>query len=118
MSKITTHILDTAKGCPAEGVRVILYAGEMEMASGTTDKNGRISEWPGPNADAAPGVAAFMAAGNGIYKMRFETKDYFDKQSVPTFYPFVEVHFELTADGHYHIPLLVSPFGYSTYRGS
>jgi 5-hydroxyisourate hydrolase len=104
MSTITTHILDTAKGCPAEGVRVILYAGEMEVAGGTTDKNGRISEWP--------------AVEKGIYKMRFEIRDYFEGQSVATFYPFVEVHFELNADGHYHIPLLISPFGYSTYRGS
>jgi 5-hydroxyisourate hydrolase len=59
-----------------------------------------------------------VMTGNGIYKIRFETKDYFDKRSVPTFYPFVEIYFETTADGHYHIPLLISPFGYSTYRGS
>src|SRR5260221_11023732 len=101
MSKITTHILDTAKGCPAEAVRVTLYAGEIEIASGTTDKNGRINEWP--------------PAEKGIYKMRFETKDYFDRQSVWTFYPFVEIHFEVTADGHYHLPLLIIPFGNLTY---
>jgi len=50
--------------------------------------------------------------------MRFETKDYFDKNRIPTFYPYVEIIFEIENDQHYHIPLLLSPFGYSTYRGS
>jgi 5-hydroxyisourate hydrolase len=113
MSTITTHILDTAKGCPAEGVMVILYRKmstrgmeEVEMGRGYTNKEGRIVDWGGADLSA------------GVYKIKFETKDYFDKQAVPTFYPFVEVNFETTVDGHYHIPLLISPFGYSTYRGS
>ena len=140
MSKITTHILDTARGCPAEGVRVSLWggsAGEKEIASAFTNKDGRIADWGvGGSSDggsggdsesgAAPAAGAAsggkgssdMVTGSGIYKIRFETREYFDKQSVPTFYPFVEIHFETAADGHYHIPLLLSPFGYSTYRGS
>ena len=79
--------------------------GGEEMASGVTNKDGRIAEW------GALGAA-------GIYRMRFETKEYFDRLSVGTFYPFVEIYFEITSDGHYHIPLLISPFGYTTYRGS
>ena len=123
MSKITTHILDTARGCPAEGVRVSLWdvsVGGKEIAGAFTNKNGRVADWGAPGAGAATGGRgnADMVAGGGIYKIRFETREYFDKQSVPTFYPFVEIHFETTADGHYHIPLLISPFGYSTYRGS
>ena len=54
----------------------------------------------------------------GIYKMRFETKDYFDKGRIPTFYPYVEIVFDIHSTEHYHIPLLLNPFGYSTYRGS
>ena len=53
-----------------------------------------------------------------IYKIRFETGAYFSGMGVATFYPFVEVYFSIGVDGHYHIPLLLSPFGYSTYRGS
>jgi 5-hydroxyisourate hydrolase len=53
-----------------------------------------------------------------IYKLRFETKDYFDKERISTFYPYVEIVFEVAASEHYHVPLLINPFGYSTYRGS
>src|SRR5258708_526572 len=101
MSKITTHILDTARGCPAEGVGVVLYREEghgpaggdpaagIEIARGVTNKDGRIAEWGASEAgvDAAPGEALVK----GIYKIRFGTKDYFDRQSVRTFYPFVEI---------------------------
>jgi 5-hydroxyisourate hydrolase len=108
MTKITTHILDTSKGCPAAGVKVVLYKQEdttgIEIARGITNADGRIADW----------AAADM--GKGVYKIRFDTKEYFG--TTPTFYPFVEICFELTTGGHYHIPLLISPFGYSTYRGS
>ena len=110
MSTITTHILDTSTGRPAEGVIVTLYTADAgnepkPIAQGHTNKDGRIMEWP---ATGAPGV----------YKIRFETKAYFDRHTIPTFYPFVEIDFEMKDEGHYHIPLLISPFGYSTYRGS
>jgi 5-hydroxyisourate hydrolase len=123
MSKITTHILDTARGCPAEGVRVILYrqagGAEEEIVRGETNKDGRIGDWKEVERTAGTvGGGGPVSAGSGIYKIRFETKAYFDKQSARTFYPFVEIHFELASDGHYHIPLLISPFGYTTYRGS
>jgi len=112
MSRITTHILDTTKGKPAEGVAIILYGGEndewTELARGVTNADGRIADLL--NKDD---LLHF-----GIYKMRFETKDYFDKIQVKTFYLYVEIIFEIEADQHYHIPLLLNPFGYSTYRGS
>jgi 5-hydroxyisourate hydrolase len=112
MSRITTHILDTSSGRPAASVDVTLYkqAGEgwAVSAEGKTDESGRIGTWS--SADAAE--------GQGTYKLRFETGAYFEQHLLPRFYPFVEVYFEVTGDGHYHIPLLLSPYGYSTYRGS
>ncbi len=112
MSQITTHILDTTRGKPAGGITIILYAGGndewSEIARGVTDNDGRIS-----NLLKKDSLLQF-----GIYKMRFETKDYFDKQQIPTFYPYVEIIFDLTTQEHYHIPLLLNPYGYSTYRGS
>lgn len=112
MSQLTTHILDTTKGKPAQGVHIILY-GQVdkdwkEMTRGITNVDGRI-----PNL-----LNKDVVLELGTYKMRFETKPYFDKQSVKTFYPFVEITFEITSTDHYHIPLLLNPFGYSTYRGS
>ncbi len=112
MTNITTHILDTTKGKPAEGVTIILYGGEndewTELARGITNADGRISDL----------VNKEMTLQEGIYKMRFETKDYFDKNQIQTFYPYVEIIFEIEPDQHYHIPLLLNPFSYSTYRGS
>jgi len=112
MSQITTHILDTAKGKPAAGITIILYQGQndewTEMARGVTDDDGRITDLLKKND----------LLQHCIYKLRFETKDYFDKNHVVTFYPCVEIVFDVVTDEHYHIPLLLSPFGYSTYRGS
>ncbi len=112
MSKITTHILDISKGRPAEGITIILFGGEndewTELARGKTNADGRISDL----------LEKDDQLKFGIFKMRFETKDYFDKLTIPTFYPYVEIIFEIVNDQHYHIPLLLSPFGYSTYRGS
>ena len=112
MSKITTHILDTTKGRPASGVTIVLYQGGNdeweEMARGITNTDGRITDL----------LKKDSILQQGIYKMRFETKDYFDKDGIATFYPYVEIIFEIWNDEHYHIPLLLNPFGYSTYRGS
>lgn len=110
MSPITTHILDTTRGKPAEGVPITLYqeqAGDwLELATGTTNADGRISALL---AEAIP---------SGMYKLRFETQAYFDKLEIAAFYPFVEISFSVTTGEHYHVPLLLNPFGYSTYRGS
>ena len=112
MSQITTHILDTTKGKPAAGITIVLYKGGndewTEIARGKTNSDGRI-------ADLLPKEQLLQI---GIYKLRFETKDYFDKDRIPTFYPYVEIVFDIQSNDHYHIPLLLNPFGYSTYRGS
>src|SRR5258705_8648825 len=112
MSQITTHILNTTSGKPAQDITIILYREEKnewsEIARGITNEDGRISGLLAKERIVPP----------GIYKMRFETKDYFDKNGVSTFYPYIEIVFDIRSGEHYHIPLLLSPFGYSTYRGS
>lgn len=112
MSQITTHILDTSKGKPASGVSIILYAQEgsewKEMSKGITNTDGRIPDL----------LAKEVLLDAGLYKMRFETRSYFDQQGIKTFYPFVEIVFSIDSHEHYHIPLLLNPYGYSTYRGS
>lgn len=112
MSQLTTHILDTTKGKPAPGVTILLFQqhsdGWKQLTIGTTNADGRI-----PNL-----LQKDIILDPGVYKMKFETKEYFEKQGVQTFYPFVEITFIITGSEHYHIPLLLNPFGYSTYRGS
>jgi len=113
MSQITTHVLDTSKGLPAEGIAIKLFQQTenqwSEIASGATNSDGRIS-------DLLPADQRLSA---GIYRMNFNTADYFSAQNEQGFYPYVDIVFELKADAtHYHIPLLLSAFGYSTYRGS
>ena len=113
MSSITTHVLDTSRGRPAQGVPVTL---EMEAAEGwklvgkgTTNADGRISEL----------VSAEVSIAPGVYRLIFDTGKYFAGQQSETFYPQVTIIFRLAdAAQHYHVPLLLSPFGYSTYRGS
>lgn len=110
-SHVTTHILDTSSGRPAADVQVELHAknnGEWsQIASGTTDDDGRIRDLGPAQLDT------------GVYRLRFETGPYFAHQGTPTFFPEVTLCFEITdADQHYHVPLLLSPFAYSTYRGS
>ncbi len=109
---ITTHILDTTLGRPAQAVPI-----QLEKQSGTqwkligegqTDADGRLKTLtpPGP-------------VEPGIWRIRFDTKQYFAAIGTKAFYPYVEVVFEIV-DGaaHYHVPLLLNPWGYSTYRGS
>lgn len=112
MSQITTHILDTTKGKPAAGVRIVLFHEEKsawkEMTSGVTNKDGRIAGLLKADAVLAP----------GNYKLRFETKAYFDQEKIASFYPFVDIVFAVSGEEHYHIPLLLNPYGFTTYRGS
>lgn len=113
MSRITTHILDTSVGRPAAGVNAELFfmsnSGNWELLwSGVTDEDGRIKNLLNDSTKIH----------NGIYKMKFITKGYFEKNRIRSFYPFVEIVFEIDNEEHYHIPLLLSPYGYSTYRGS
>jgi 5-hydroxyisourate hydrolase len=114
MSPITTHVLDTARGTPARGITVVLEVADgehrwSELARGNTDEGGRLGTFNPP----------LTALGAGIYRLRFATGDYFAAAGVRTFYPEVQVVFRVDDPAqHYHIPLLLSPFGYSTYRGS
>ena len=113
MSQITTHILDTGHGCPAVGVPISLYRQQGEgwalVGSGITNDDGRV-------ADLCPAVEALTA---GTYRMHFETAAYFENLGAEVFYPWADVVFNIGADGqHYHIPLLLAAYGYSTYRGS
>ncbi|MDQ3019485.1 MAG: hydroxyisourate hydrolase [Bacteroidota bacterium] len=112
MSQITTHVLDTSMGKPAEGIRAKLSFLKLqtwnEIAEGVTNIDGRISDL----------IRDESILDKGIYKISFDTDSYFKKKKIERFYPFVEIVFEIDTGEHYHIPLLLSPFGYSTYRGS
>ena len=112
MSQITTHILDTTKGKPAANVTIALLhqTGDdwQEIARGVTNSDGRI-------ADLLPKE---MQVELGVYKMKFYTQEYFAHDGTANFYPFVEIVFNVAGNEHYHVPLLLNPFGYSTYRGS
>jgi 5-hydroxyisourate hydrolase len=112
MSGISTHILDTSKGLPARGVRVMLERRSLdgdwaEVSSGVTDHNGRVAE--------------LLGNGEGLqaasYRLTFAVGEHFQGQEC--FYPEVAVQFDIRdASAHYHVPLLLSPYGYTTYRGS
>ena len=114
MSAITTHVLDLALGRPARGVPVRLEfhsadRGWVKISERATDDNGRIGDL----------VAAGSALETGHYRLTFETGEYFRARGESAFYPEVPVVFEIRdPKQHYHVPLLLSPFGYSTYRGS
>jgi 5-hydroxyisourate hydrolase len=111
---ITTHILDTAKGRPAAGVQVLLeFRGEggdwHSISRGTTDLDGRLRTLYPDTKPLAPGV----------YRLTFDTGRYFETSGATAFYPEVVVVFETSpGEKHYHVPLLLSPFGFSTYRGT
>jgi len=114
MKRISTHILDTALGKPAEDVRVRLERKEadgewVELKSSRTDADGRCSQLLPENE--------FLCAG--LYRLLFDTGSYHAAQHVEAFYPVVEINFQVrTGESQFHIPLLLSPNGYTTYRGS
>ena len=113
MSGITTHVLDTARGRPADGVPITLErqsgASWEAVGSGKTDQDGRLGTL----------IAQDASVEAGTYRITFDTKAYFDDHGVTGFYPLVQVVFTVAAaTEHYHVPLLLSPYGYSTYRGS
>jgi len=109
---LSTHVLDTARGRPAAGVRVSFErrdgAGWAPVGSGETDLDGRVKNLVPPHQRVAPGV----------YRLTFDTGGYAQSIGSHTFFPEVAIVFEITDTSHYHVPLLLSPFGYSTYRGS
>ena len=106
MSSVSTHVLDTALGRPAAGVSVSLeHANGDAVASSATDQDGRAS-----------GFADDIAAGD--YRLRFDTAAYFAATKQQGFFPEVVVTFSVADGQRYHVPMLLSPFAYSTYRGS
>jgi 5-hydroxyisourate hydrolase len=115
MGRITTHVLDTAAGKPAAGMKVVLTRLDSTpeaIAVATTNEDGRIER---PLLEGA-------AFATGHYEIMFHVGDYFRQQGValpePPFLDLVPLRFGVSEDAHYHVPLLVSPFAFSTYRGS
>lgn len=113
MSQLTTHVLNTSLGKPAQGVTVILYQeiineSWQEIARGETNEDGRLANL----------LLEDKILKHGKYRLTFLTGNYFKKINIEAFYPSVPVVFQINEDTHYHIPLLISPFGYSTYRGN
>jgi 5-hydroxyisourate hydrolase len=114
MSAITTHILDISQGRPAQDVPVRLEiqgtdGSWLMLGKGVTDMDGRLKDLLPDDFNLQP----------GIYRLSFDTAAYFEIQNLRSFYPHVVVVFIVeNTQQHYHVPLLLSPFGYSTYRGS
>lgn len=113
---LTTHILDTARGCPAEGLRIELFRLDgdtrQKLNSFVTNADGRTDSQILPEAEFE----------TGMYELLFHCGDYFDRCGVttaePKFLDVIPLRFGMSEQDHYHVPLLLSPFGYSTYRGS
>jgi len=113
MTTLTTHVLDTSIGKPAAGVRIDLERvigsdTTVHAGDGVTNDDGRITEL----------LHADIDFGRGTWRLIFHTGEYFAASKRDSFFPTVEITFNVTADEHHHVPLLVSPYGYSTYRGS
>ncbi|GKY89206.1 hydroxyisourate hydrolase [Sinisalibacter aestuarii] len=113
---LTTHVLDTARGCPAAGLRIDLYRIDGEARSHlktlTTNDDGRTDEQ----------ILPAEAFRTGVYELVFHAGDYLDRAGTPPeeprFLDVIPIRFGMSGPAHYHVPLLLSPFGFSTYRGS
>ena len=106
LSTLSTHVLDTALGQPAVGIRVELERSDGTLiVSGVTDDNGRLRDFGEPLSP-------------GSYRLRFHVAEFFSGTERETFYDEIVVAFRVGNDAHYHVPLLLSPYGYSTYRGT
>ena len=110
MRTLSTHVLDAVSGEPAVGVRVVLSRRDdgswQELAAATTDADGRVRQLAPAGLDA------------GDHRLVFDTAAYFSATGTTGFYPEVAVAFTVTESRHYHVPLLLSPYAFSTYRGS
>ena len=111
--QLSSHILDISKGSPASGVTIRLEKMNEKTKAWSfveekvTDKNGRISD--------------FLKSGKsnlGVYKLTYLVEPYFNKSKTESFYPFIEVVFQIKDGNHYHVPITLSAYGYSTYRGN
>lgn len=113
MSGISTHVLDLTLGRPAVDVAVLLERADggtwEEVAQSVTDADGRVKSL----------LPSSETLRNGHYRLGFATGEYFRRQGIGSFHPYIEIDFDVTdAAQHYHVPLLVTPHSYSTYRGS
>ena len=112
--QLSSHILDISQGKPAPNVKISLSKQDKNqnwvlIDEKYTDNNGRIKDFLKEESNKN---------NNGVYKLTFYITPYFEKLKQKTFYPFIEVVFEIKDDQHYHIPITLSPYGYSTYRGN
>lgn len=111
--QLSSHILDVSKGIPASSVTIRLEKMDqktnnwVKIDEKITDKNGRIVDFLKSNQ-----------SNLGIYKLTYFTKEYFKRNQTESFYPFIEVVFEIADESHYHVPITLSAFGYATYRGN
>lgn len=109
MSTISTHVLDTSRGHPAAGIKITLLRGDEIVGSGVTDNDGRVKDL----------LADGRRLGIGLHRLVFEVGRYFSSRGGEAFYERITIEFVVSSESdHYHVPLLLSPFGYSTYRGS
>jgi len=109
VSTLSTHVLDTALGRPAQGIKVTLERADDVVGSGVTDADGRVRDLHKKDAPLS----------QGSYRLTFYVGDYFSKAGRETFFPEIIIAFRIGgAEENFHVPLLLSPFGYSTYRGS
>lgn len=112
--QLSSHILDISQGKPASNVKIALSKQDENqnwvlIDEKYTDNNGRIKDFLKEESNKN---------NNGVYKLTFYITPYFEKLKQKTFYPFIEVVFEIKDNQHYHIPITLSPYGYSTYRGN
>lgn len=111
--QLSSHILDISKGAPAAGVTIKLEKQNEQTKAWSfvdekvTDENGRIGNFLDSKNE-----------NSGIYKLTYMVSDYFKKENVESFYPFIEVVFQIKDKAHYHVPITLSAYGYSTYRGN
>lgn len=111
--QLSSHILDVSKGSPANGVKIKLEQYDKQKDKWSfvdekiTDKNGRIGDFLSSEKE-----------NRGIYKLTYYTSEYFKRSNTESFYPFIEVVFQIKDGNHYHVPITLSAYGYSTYRGN
>ncbi len=110
--QLSSHILDNSTGEPAPYVSVTLEKMNVDnswtkVTTHVTDKDGRINDF-----------LPYGQNNEGVYKLVFHIQSYFDSKKLQTFYPFIEIVFRIKGNKHFHVPLTVSPYGYSTYKGS
>ena len=106
MISLSSHVLDTTIGKPAASLPLVLTLPDGSKVESLTDSDGRCKDWQGAN---------FI---KGQYSLRFQVAAYLEEKHGTSFYPYIDIPFIIQEEGHFHVPLLISPFGFSSYRGS